>query len=109
MTFSNWLRNIWHKYGPRRHLVVLNGDTPPESIKDRHTYLCKDEGEDWSLSMQCPCGCGDKLELMLLKEVTPHWTLRATKKRYPTLHPSVWRQSGCNAHFWLRDGRIIWC
>ncbi|MDM9644782.1 DUF6527 family protein [Rhizobium sp. S163] len=27
----------------------------------------------------------------------------------PTLHPSVWRNSGCRSHFWVRRGRIAWC
>nr|WP_244530661.1 DUF6527 family protein [Salaquimonas pukyongi] len=59
--------------------------------------------------MQCPCGCGDNLELMLLQEVKPNWSLKTQEHEPPTLLPSVWRQSGCRAHFWLRDGHIHWC
>ncbi|WP_342098070.1 DUF6527 family protein [Salaquimonas pukyongi] len=46
---------------------------------------------------------------MLLQEVKPNWSLKTQEHEPPTLLPSVWRQSGCRAHFWLRDGHIHWC
>ncbi|MEQ9145535.1 MAG: DUF6527 family protein [Parvibaculaceae bacterium] len=59
--------------------------------------------------MRCPCGCGDTIILQLIPEAKPRWTLSQSRGGYPTLHPSVHRQTGCKAHFWLRDGKIIWC
>lgn len=109
MRFPFWLRKLWQRHGPKRHLIVIDGDAPPDQISTRHVYLCRDDGENWSVAMCCPCGCGDKLELMLLKEAAPNWTLKTEDQDPPTLHPSIWRQSGCGAHFWLRDGHIRWC
>ncbi|MBL4701369.1 MAG: hypothetical protein JKX85_08925 [Phycisphaeraceae bacterium] len=107
MRFSFWIRKLWHRHGPKRRLIVVNWDTPPDHLPTKHLYVCRENGEDWSVAMRCPCGCGDTLELMLLKEAKPNWILKAEGP--PTLHPSVWRQSGCGAHFWLRDGHIHWC
>ncbi|WP_443069350.1 DUF6527 family protein [Sulfitobacter sp. EhC04] len=59
--------------------------------------------------MRCPCGCGDDLEVMLLSEVKPNWSLKTKDEDPPTLRPSVWRKTGCMAHFWLRNGHIHWC
>ncbi|MER8408153.1 DUF6527 family protein [Mesorhizobium sp. M1307] len=59
--------------------------------------------------MRCPCGCGEPIELMVLKEAKPRWDVRIDESRRPTLHPSVWRQKGCRSHFWIRQGRIHWC
>ncbi len=109
MKFTFWIRKLWQRHGPRRHLIIVEGDTPPELIHSRHLYLCRDDGDDWSVAMLCPCGCGDKLELMLLKEAKPKWTLKTEDRDPPTLRPSIWRQTGCKAHFWLRDGHIHWC
>lgn len=109
MRFAFCIRKLWQRHGPRRHLIIVDGDTPPETIPARHLYLCRDDGDDWSVAMLCPCGCGDKLELMLLEEAKPKWTLRTKDQDSPTLHPSIWRHSGCGAHFWLRDGHIHWC
>ncbi|WP_420882287.1 DUF6527 family protein [Sulfitobacter geojensis] len=109
MKFPFWFRKLWQRHGPKRKLIIVDGDTPPETLSTRHLYVCRDEGENWSAAMSCPCGCGDKLELMLLKEVKPNWTLKTDDQSPPSLHPSVWRKSGCEAHFWLRDGHIQWC
>ncbi|WP_324252081.1 DUF6527 family protein [Roseibium aggregatum] len=46
---------------------------------------------------------------MLLEEVKPNWSLKSEDDKPPTLRPSVWRKTGCKAHFWLRDGHIHWC
>ena len=68
MNFRFWFRSIWQRHGPKRRLIVIDDDTPPAPIPSRHVYLCRDEGDDWSAAMRCPCGCGDDLELMLLSE-----------------------------------------
>jgi hypothetical protein len=35
----------------------------------------REEGEDWCVGLRCPCGCGQRLEMILLKAVTPRWDL----------------------------------
>jgi hypothetical protein len=59
--------------------------------------------------MLCPCGCGDTIELMVVPEIKPRWSIKADKGELPTLHPLVWRQNGCRSHFWLRGGKVFWC
>ncbi|WP_443029503.1 DUF6527 family protein [Sphingopyxis sp. FD7] len=59
--------------------------------------------------MRCPCGCGRRLEVMLLPGVTPRWDLQVDPDGRPTLHPSIWVQDGCKAHFFLRSGMVEWC
>ena len=59
--------------------------------------------------MRCPCGCGETIELLVLDGAKPRWDVLIDKKNLPTLHPSVWRQTGCRSHFWVRKGRINWC
>ncbi|UUZ74032.1 hypothetical protein LP415_03550 [Polaromonas sp. P1(28)-8] len=69
----------------------------------------RDDGEDWSVGFRCPCGCGETIELALLQGVKPRWNLTTSHDGLPTLHPSVWRRSGCRSHFWLRNGLVHWC
>lgn len=109
MRFPFWIRKLWQRHGPKRRLIIVDGDTQPDQLLTKHLYVCRDDGENWSAAMRCPCGCGDKLEMMLLEEAKPSWKLKTQDQTPPTLHPSVWRQSGCGAHFWLRDGHIHWC
>jgi hypothetical protein len=37
-----------------------------------------------------PHGCGQRLEMILLKEVEPRWDLSVDRRGRVSLHPSVW-------------------
>jgi len=88
---------------------IIDGDTPPDTIKGQDFILAREEDEDWAIAFLCPCGCKDRLELALIPEVKPHWTLTLNEENHPTLHPSVWRKTGCLAHFWVKNGEVVWC
>ena len=106
--FEVW--RVWNHSKPKRHVVrIIEADTPPEILTGNEFVLAREDGEDWAIAFLCPCGCKDRLELALIPEVRPRWTLNLDEKQRPTLHPSVWRKDGCRAHFWVRDGEIIWC
>ena len=62
----------------------------------------------WTL-FKCPCGCGYVITLPLQKPHRPKWTLSKSESKRPTLYPSVWQNKGCHSHFWIEDGKIIWC
>lgn len=66
------------------------------------------EEEPWLASFLCPCGCGDLIQLSLLRNDSPSWCLTIDEENLPTLSPSVWRTRGCRSHFYLRRGAIDW-
>jgi len=109
MNFLAWLRRFWDRHGPARRLVAIEGDTLPQTLPRRNLVVCRDDGEDWSVGMRCPCGCDATIELMVLPGAKPRWSVTADAAGRPTLHPSVWRNTGCKSHFWVRNGRIFWC
>lgn len=104
-----WARRRWDAWHPPRKLLIVEGDALPSHLPSRTLVLLRDDGEDWSVGMLCPCGCGDPIELMLIREARPRWDLRVDPKQLPTLQPSIWRNTGCRSHFWLRGGRVTWC
>ncbi|WFU29101.1 DUF6527 family protein [Bradyrhizobium sp. CB1717] len=95
--------------GPRRKLRVVEGDSLPAKLPLRDLVLARDGQEDWSVGLRCPCGCGERLEMMLLEAVKPRWDVMLDDKGRVSLHPSVWLRTGCRSHFWIRNGRIVWC
>lgn len=109
ISIARWLRNTWAQIEPRRRVRIVEGDSLPAQLPRRAVVLARDDGEDWCVGMRCPCGCGDIIELLVVAEATPRWDLVIDAKGWPSLSPSVWRQKGCRAHFWLRHGRIRWC
>lgn len=116
MSFLSSLYNFWGRaksiveavFFPRR-VIEVAGDVLPAAMPRRDLVLLIDDGASWSVGMRCPCGCNETLELILLPAVKPNWKLTIDKKGRPSLSPSVWRNTGCRSHFWLRDGKISWC
>ncbi|MDV4160576.1 DUF6527 family protein [Rhizobium leguminosarum] len=109
MKILTWFRRLRDRYGPARGIQVVEGDTLPPILPVRDLVLARDDGDDWSVGLRCPCGCGDTIELMVLEDARPRWDVAVDQVGRPTLHPSVWRKAGCRSHFWVRHGRILWC
>lgn len=63
----------------------------------------------WQVAFLCPCGCRDLIQLSLLKEDSPRWDLFVDRNDEATLAPSIWRTRGCESHFIVRRGQVIWC
>lgn len=93
-------------YAKTNHVV-----NPPslEEVAAGEFYVVGRDGNPRWVMFQCPCKCGEVITLSLQKIHRPHWALDCSTKNMPTLHPSVWRNAGCRSHFWIRDGKILWC
>ncbi|MGO9475777.1 MAG: DUF6527 family protein [Rhodomicrobium sp.] len=104
-----WWRGFLAALSPRRSLKVFEGDSLPAKLPRRALVVAREDGEDWCVGFRCPCGCGQRLEMMLLKGVTPRWDLTADNRGRVSLYPSVWLRTGCRSHFWVRAGKIVWC
>jgi Family of unknown function (DUF6527) len=108
-----WLGHAWRQLitalTPDRKLIIIEGDSLPTRLPRRNLVLAREDGEDWCVGLRCPCGCGKQLEMMLLREVNPRWDLTVDERRRPTLYPSVWLRDGCRSHFWVRQGKVVWC
>jgi Family of unknown function (DUF6527) len=86
-------------------------DKPPSNgdVQEKSLYFVSfKQRPKWAL-FQCPCGCKSIITLSLQKAHEPHWVLKNSRARRPSLNPSVWRDVGCLSHFWIDDGRVYWC
>jgi len=64
------------------------------------------DGVTRALAMSCPDGCGEIITINLDSRAGKAWILY----RGPgglTLYPSVWRETGCKAHFIVWDDCIL--
>ncbi len=104
-----WWRRFLEAICPRRALSIIEGDTLPAKLPFRSLVLAREDDEDWCVGLRCPCGCGQRLEMMLLKNVKPRWDVTLDSRGRVTLHPSVWLRTGCRSHFWIRAGKVVWC
>ena len=89
-------------------IVRAEGDMLPEIRSSQQMIQMLDDGKDWSVGFLCPCGCGETIELLLPRFVSPRWSLVVDDIGRPTLSPSVWRNEGCRSHFFVKRGRVVW-
>jgi hypothetical protein len=59
------------------------------------------------LVMKCPDGCGEVISVNLDRRSGPAWRLYRRRGIW-SLYPSIDKPSGCESHFILSRGKIIW-
>ncbi len=64
--------------------------------------------DKWAV-FRCPGGCGEKLQLSLLPQRRPRWSVQVDWLGRPMITPSIRVTSSCRCHFHLRNGRVEWC
>lgn len=79
-----------------------------EVIDGQFIVVIHNERRYWTI-FRCPCGCEEVISLAMQPPHQPRWSLNVNKENRPTLLPSIWRNTGCMSHFWVRNGAIIWC
>lgn len=101
-----WAQRKRCKLKPYRYQHV---EEFPDVMEARRLYVAGENGYFWAAAMLCPCGCGDVIELNLLKKARPCWSVTEHPDGSVSVRPSVWRRQGCRSHFFLRRGHIEWC
>lgn len=109
MTIKKTFIQLFDWFAPARKLKIEEGDSLPNRLPFRNIVLTQDDGEQWSVGMRCPCGCGTTIELLVIPEAKPRWDVEVNNHGLPTLKPSIWLNKGCRSHFWIREGKVIWC
>lgn len=81
-SLAQWFRKCCDRFGPARRLVIVEGDSLPTKMPFCDLVLARDGGEDWSVGMKCPCGCGQEAKL--------RWDVEVDADGFPNLTPCVW-------------------
>ena len=102
-----WTR-ITGWFTPRYRALIVESDLP-DTLEKHRVYIVEESGFQERAALLCPCGCDQVLYLNLLADERPRWRVRVDSNDVATLAPSVCRKTGCESHFWLRQGKIHWC
>lgn len=102
----------WDKWESKiryKSLLFLDKTPTNQDVEDGAFIVVTYRGNQvWAL-FKCPCECGYVISLSLQKNNKSHWSVKKSKFDRPTLYPSVWQNKGCLSHFWITDGRVLWC
>lgn len=119
----SWVRALlqpaWHRLSRHRPWGAQTYPAPPvfsaefvedepDALHDRRVYFVGGRDPIYA-AMSCPCACGAVLRMNLRLEADPCWSWATRDEGAVTLKPSVWHQTGCRSHFFLRDGLVDWC
>lgn len=106
--FTGWCAAKWSAWRSPPYRTVRVEELPEQPAK-RTLYILGEGEHQWFVAMICPCGCGEVLQMGILADARPRWTVSVDANGIPSLSPSVWRQVGCKSHFFLIRGQIQWC
>lgn len=101
------LHNLISSLFKKKYNYLFTTDIP-EILKPKTIYIIQNDGYPWQIVMLCPCGCKKNLHMNLIDEYKPYWRFGIDKKNRITLYPSIHRTVGCESHFFIRKGAIIW-
>jgi hypothetical protein len=90
----HWIGQVESRAGVTA-LLSRPGDAVLVSRAGQHRWIV----------LGCPCGCGTELPINLDRRTGPAWRIYNSGPNL-SLYPSVWRESGCEAHFIVSHGRI---
>jgi hypothetical protein len=88
--------------------VVSRFSEATSKLRHAGDYVTVVRGVTRAIVMSCPDGCGETLTVNLDRRAGPAWRKYEKSSRL-TVYPSVWRESGCRAHFIVWNDCIIWC
>jgi len=104
---GRWIvKSLFPQARPARFRSAMVEELP--DTVDPHVLYGVGAGTPWAAALLCPCNCGSLIQLSLLERERPHWSLSVARDGSPTLDPSVWRTKECGAHFFLRNGEVVW-
>lgn len=89
-------------------VAIVENNPAKDKIPDNRLLVVGGKGYVKWLYMKCPCGCEDVLTLALNKKHHPNWILKIDRFNRPNIYPSIWKNDGCESHFWIRKGKLVW-
>lgn len=71
-------------------------------------FIVERNGKPLWAVLSCPCKCGDRIDVNLMRSRRPYWRLRKYKGAV-SLYPSLWVSSDkCGSHFFLVRNTVRW-
>lgn len=112
MSSSRDLRGWWESYKAAapalEHFSIEGMVDLPSSIRAGVIYLVGASTKPKWAILGCPCGCGERIDVNLMRSRRPFWRARITHDGL-TLSPSLWvSDDRCGSHFWIVDSRVLW-
>lgn len=112
-TIASLLCNLlsWLHLVPRPIFTTqFTADHPDtESMSNGHIYIVGGKKYSKWAYFRCPADQDEIVQLSLMPQRRPCWTVSIDFLGRPTISPSIRQTDGSYAHFWVKKGAVIWC
>jgi hypothetical protein len=104
---KRWWRNLRRRSKISRVVVVESMTVIPAQIGS-DLYLVRQGDFDKRAVLDCPCGCGRRIDLNLVCAQNPSWSAQLRRGSI-SLRPSIWlTDDACKSHFFVKQNKIEW-
>jgi len=105
--FRRWVRKQRPSFTYAKVRIVESMSDVPAEVGWEIFVVRRNSVPLWTV-LQCPCRCGERLNVNLMRTAKPHWVL-SLKREKASLSPSLWVTTNkCGSHFWLVDHGVFW-
>lgn len=102
-----WWRRLWRRRTITNVIFVESITSVPEHLGS-DVYIVRRGGLDRRAVLNCPCRCGRRIDLNLIKGQDQHCSASIQHGKI-SLKPSIWlRADPCRSHFFVRDSKVLW-
>jgi hypothetical protein len=111
MTIGAALRGAWSRLRRRtkisRIICVASMSQVPKRLGAAAFVVEKARVPRW-IVLECPCRCGARIDVNLMKHASPHWNL-VLERNQITVRPSLWQPpQRCGSHFFVTRNVVHW-
>ena len=110
---SDWLKRLGEKSKRTRItqydnlLSIASRDELPDNL-GWTIFLIERNSKPLWVALNCPCKCGDRIDVNLMKSRRPCWRIRKYRNTI-SIYPSLWVSSDkCGSHFFLIRNTVRW-
>jgi hypothetical protein len=109
--FLGPLRQLWLKVRRRSSYVAVRHVTSMNELPAHlgaFIYLVVRDGVTRWAVIECPCRCGARIQINLMRSRRPFWALLESDGK-ATFRPSLWRSGDtCGSHFFIEKNKVKW-
>jgi len=107
----DFLKRWWKRFRRRStvgRVVIIDSMTSVPAKLGSDVYFVRQGNFDKRVVFICPCGCGRRIDLNLVRTQHPSWSAHLRNGQI-SISPSVWLTADpCQSHFFIKNNKVEW-
>lgn len=106
-SLGHWWRRFRRRKKISRVRYVTAMNQVPRNLRST-LFVVENSGVSKWAVLECPCRCGGRIDVNLMRPANPHWKL-IKHGRDVSIQPSIWQPiERCGSHFFITHNEVKW-